>query len=62
MYFAQRKLGWFWVDLPQVSIAGYGDYPQGGESPSRNLQLVESYIEMCREGFNSRTKVIKEFD
>ena len=62
MYFAQRKLGWFWVDLPWCSVGGYGNWPNGGETPSRNLQLVESYIEMCREGFNSRTKVIKEFD
>jgi len=62
-YFAQKKLlGLFWVDLPWISTGGYGEWPQGGESPSRQLNLVENYIEMHRGGFGGRSKVIKEFD
>ena len=63
MYFAQVKLlGFFWVDLPWVSTGGYGEWSQGGESPSTQIHLVENYIEMYRDGFGDKNKVIKEFD
>jgi len=62
-YYAQRKwFGCLWVDLPWVSTGGYGQWPQGGENPSMQLHLVENYIGMYREGFDCRSKVIKEFD
>ena len=62
-YHAQRKwFGLFWVDLPWVSSSGYGKWEKGGENPSVNLQLVENYIEMYRDDFSDKNKVIKEFD
>ncbi len=63
IYFAQKKwFGRFWVDLPWVSMGGYGEWPQGGETPSRQLHLVENYIGMYRDGFRDCNKVVKEFD
>lgn len=64
LYVAQVKLlGFFWVDLPWASTGGYGDWQQGGESPSRQLHLVENYIGMYRDGFGERrTKVVREYD
>lgn len=62
-YYAQKK--WFrlfWVDLPWLSVSGYGEWRNGGENPSINCDLVENYITMYRDGFGDRTKVIKEFD
>ena len=62
-YHAQKKwFGLFWVDLPWVSSSGYGKWEKGGENPSVNLQLVENYIEMYRDDFSDKNKVIKEFD
>jgi hypothetical protein len=61
-YYAQVKLlGLFWVDLPWCSTGGYGDWQEGGESPSTQVHLVENYIEMYRDGFGDKTKVVKEF-
>jgi hypothetical protein len=62
MYFAQMGLFGFWVDLPFCSTGGYGNWPEGGETPSRQLHLVENYIGMCREGHNKREKVVREYD
>lgn len=63
MYFAQKKwFGLFWVDLPWVSTGGYGEWQQGGESPSKQLHLVENYIGMYRDGFGDGDRVIKEFE
>lgn len=63
IYFAQVKLlGFFWVDLPWCSTGGYGEWLQGGESPSRQLHLVENYIAMYRDGFGAKDKVVKEFN
>jgi hypothetical protein len=60
--FAQRKyLGFLWLDLPWVSLSGYGQWPAGGENPSRQLPLVENYVEMYRDGV-SKTKVVREYD
>ena len=62
-YHAQRRwFGLFWVDLPWVSTSGYGEWPKGGENPSVNLQLVENYIGMYRDGFGDHNKVIKEYE
>ena len=62
-YYAQRKwFGLFWVDLPWVSSSGYGKWENGSENPSINLQLVENYIEMHRDDFGDKNKVIKEYD
>lgn len=63
MYVAQVKLlGFFWVDLPWCSTGGYDKWPQGGESPSTQLHLVENYIFMYKDGFGAKNKVVKEFD
>ena len=62
-YYAQKKwFGFLWMDLPWVSIGGYGNWPQGGETPSTQLHLVENYIGMYRNGFGDGSKVIKEYD
>ena len=62
-YYAQKKwFGMFWVDLPWVSMGGYGMWPQGGETPSTQLHLVENYIEMYRDGFDAKDKVVREYD
>ena len=62
-YHAQKKwFGLFWVDLPWVSSSGYGKWEKGGENPSINLQLVENYIEMYRDDFGDKNKVIKEYE
>ena len=62
-YYAQKKwFGLFWVDLPWISTGGYGDWPQGGETPSTQLHLVENYIGMYRDCHDHHNKVIKEFD
>lgn len=62
-YYAQRRLlGGFWVDLPSASCGGFGDWPNGGESPSVNVQLVENYIGMYRARFGGRVKVVREYD
>ena len=63
LYFAQTKLlGFFWVDMPWCSMGGYGEWPSGGESPSKQLHLVENYISMYKDGFGERTKVVREYD
>ena len=60
--FAQRKyLHFLWLDLPWVSLSGYGQWPAGGENPSRQLPMVENYIEIYRDSVH-KTKVVKEFD
>ena len=62
-YHAQRKwFGLFWLDLPWVSSSGYGKWEKGGENPSVNLQVVENYIEMYRDDFGDKNKVIKEYE
>ena len=62
-YFAQRKyLRLFWLDLPWVSLGGYGQWEAGGENPSRQLHLVENYVGMYRDGFDRKTKVVREYD
>ena len=60
--FAQKKhLYFLWLDLPWVSLSGYGQWPAGGENPSRQLPMVENYIEIYRDSVN-KTKIVKEFD
>jgi hypothetical protein len=43
-YFAQKKVLFWWVDLPQHSLSEWKGLPSC-ETPSHSQELVERYIE-----------------
>lgn len=43
-YFAQKKVLWWWIDLPQHSLSEWKGRP-ACETPSHSQHLVEQYIE-----------------
>ena len=45
MYYAQRRLLWWWVDCEHISTSGGEEFPEGAENPSRRLHLVKNYVE-----------------
>jgi hypothetical protein len=57
-YFAQKKVLWWWVDLPTHSCSSYGDF-ECCETPSHNLNLVEKYIEQVM--FKNQDTVVKVY-
>jgi hypothetical protein len=59
-YFAQKKVLWWWVDLPQCSYSGWKDRPPC-ETPSHSQELVESYIE-CMIFKNKDEVVVKVYE
>ena len=61
-YFAQKKwFGCVWVDLSWISLPGYGNWPAGGENASRQLEMVENFVEMYRDRYN-QNKVVREYE
>lgn len=56
-YYAQKKVLWFWVDLPSHSLSSWKDKPPC-ETPSHSLKLVEDYIEHVAQ----KEVVVKKYD
>jgi hypothetical protein len=58
-YYAQKKVLWWWVDLPTHSLSAYRDTP-ACETPSHSQELVEKYIEHIV--MKKKDIVVKEYE
>lgn len=60
-YYAQKKVLFWWVDLPLHSLSGWEDTP-ACETPSHSLELVEKYIEHVVLKNPEKEIVVKTYD
>ena len=60
-YYAQKKVLWWWVDLPMHSFSSAVDF-DACETPSHSQELVEKYIEQVLLKKGQKEIVVKEYE